>query len=169
FRVRALRIGFRPETFAPVALRPSQEVEQRITLAGRAISLDTMRVVDHNICRTERDSATAVFSAWEQARTALTATQLSGAARNLQATTVTYERTLDPSGRRVQRQSVNLSSDFVTQPWASMSADSLHRGGFVATDRDGSVTYYAPGIDVLLSSTFVEDHCIHLTTAKDQP
>ena len=98
-----------------------------------------------------------------------TATQLSGAARNLQATTVTYERTLDPSGRRVQRQSVNLSSDFVTQPWRSLSADSLHRGGFVVTDRDGSVTYYAPGIDVLLSSTFVEDHCIHLITAKDMP
>ncbi len=169
FRVRALRIGFRPETSAPLTLRASEEREHRLVLAGVAISLDTVRVVDKNACGSGRDSAGVVFSAWEQARTALTATQLSGAARNMQATTVTYERTLDPSGRRVQKQSASLSSDFVTQPWRSLSADSLHRGGFVVTDRDGSVTYFAPGIDVLLSNTFVEDHCLRLLTAKDLP
>src|SRR5262245_43226030 len=46
FRVRALRIGFRPETSEPMTLRVSEEREHRLVLAGVAVSLATIRVVD---------------------------------------------------------------------------------------------------------------------------
>jgi hypothetical protein len=47
-------------------------------------------------------------------------------------------------------------------PWRSRSTDSLHRFGYVVTDKDNSTVYYAPGLDVLLSNMFLEDHCFRL-------
>src|SRR5205085_724732 len=81
YRVRTLRIGYRPQTSPPVALRVGDDVTQRLVFAGLPISLDTIRVVDRNACRSGSASAAATFAMWEQVRTALTATQLTGAAR----------------------------------------------------------------------------------------
>jgi hypothetical protein len=83
------------------------------------------------------------------------------------ATTVAYERTLDASGRRVVAQDASTHSGYVAQPWRSISPDSARRVGFIVVDRDGSTTYYAPGLQVLLSSMFLEDHCFSLARSRD--
>ncbi|MDQ6611202.1 MAG: carboxypeptidase-like regulatory domain-containing protein, partial [Gemmatimonadota bacterium] len=46
YRTRTLRIGFRPEFSQPFSLGPGQEVQQRTTLDGIQLALDTMRVLD---------------------------------------------------------------------------------------------------------------------------
>jgi hypothetical protein len=168
YRLGTLRIGYRPTVSEPISLVSGGEIEHRVTLSGVRVALDTMRVVSNNICRAFTDSGAATYRVWEQVRTALTATQLTAAARAVSATTVAYERTLDASGRRVQKQSWNIRSDYVKQPWLSMSPDSLHRLGYVVTTRDNSIVYYAPGLDMLLSNVFVEDHCFRLRTDKNR-
>ncbi|HTE43997.1 MAG TPA: carboxypeptidase regulatory-like domain-containing protein, partial [Gemmatimonadaceae bacterium] len=120
-------------------------------------------------CRAFTDSGAATYAVWEQVRTALTAVQLTGVGRNIAATTVAYERTLDSDGRRVRQQSSSIRSEYVTQPWLAVSPDSLHRGGYVVVDRDNATTYYAPGLDALLSNIFIEDHCFRLTADRGDP
>jgi hypothetical protein len=169
YRLRTLRIGYRPELTDVVRLARGPDVEQRIVLAGVQISLDTVRVVDRSMCGSRSDSALAVFAVWEQARTALNATQLGPGAGVVEATTVLYERTLGPDARTVLTQTASVRSGFVTRAWLSASPDALHRDGYVVTNRDNTTTYYAPGLDVLLSPVFVADHCFRLAGGRGAP
>jgi hypothetical protein len=167
YRLHTLRIGFRPVLSDLIPLAAGQVVTQRLVLTGVQISLDTVRVASAGVCRRlVGDTAVATFSVWEQARTALAATEASTSAGTISATTVTYERTLDPSGKRVVQQHTAVHTALVAQPWHSPPPDSLRRVGYVIVGRD-SATFRAPGLDMLLSSAFIEDHCFHLVTSRD--
>ena len=166
FRLRTLRIGFRPFTSDGVSLTSGADLQQRLVLANLPMSLDTIRVSGRNSCHAVADSAGATYRVWEQVRTALTAAQMTAGERAALATTVAYERTLDADGRRVISQTRGVSSDYVKQPWRTIDPDALHRNGFVATEQDNSTIYYAPGLDLLLSNGFVEDHCFRLKSDK---
>ena len=163
YRVRTLRIGFRPLTSDPISLAGGQELTRRVSLADVAFQIDTVHVVAANSCRARPDPNGSVFAMWEQARTALTATQITSLDRGFAARTVTFERDLEPDGRRVRRQSSDLHTEFSARPWLTESADSLNRFGYVITDSDGSITYYAPDIDVLLSEAFLDAHCFRVS------
>ena len=169
FRLRAMRIGYTPVTSEALSSSLVVERRHRLVLSGIAFSLAGLRVEARSPCRVARDSANAIalFSAWGQARTALSALDLTGAERGLGATTVVYERVLDPTFRSVLRQSSTIRSDFVTRPWRSLPPDTLRRSGYVSTDRDGATTYHAPGLDALLSNGFLEDHCVRLDPASN--
>ena len=163
YSLRTLRLGFRPTTTAPIELRVGGEISQRVVVAGLPITLDTIRVADKNACKTFTDSGAATYAVWEQVRAALTATELTTGFRNIVATTVAYERVLDPKGNKVLQQKATVSTGYVDRPWLSLSPDSLRRIGYVVTERDNSVVYYAPGIDALLSPAFANDHCFRIT------
>jgi hypothetical protein len=163
YSLRTMRIGYRPNTTGPFELRSGGEVTQRVVVAGLPITLDTIRVADRNVCKAFTDSGAATFAVWEQVRAALTATELTTAFRNISATTVAYERVLDPKGSKVLQQKATVSSGYVNRPWLSLPPDSLRRIGYVVTERDNSVVYYAPGIDALLSPAFANDHCFRVT------
>lgn len=162
YRLRMMHIGFQPEISGPVALLSGGEITKSFVYVNARVALDTVRIVDRGSCQSIGDSAAITFRVWEQARTALHATQLTAASRTLMATTVAYDRVLEPDLRHIRQQRSSVSTAFVTQPWRVVSADSLHRAGFVVTDRTNTTTYHAPGIDVLLSPTFVADHCFQL-------
>src|SRR5215831_9773817 len=76
YRVRTLRIGFRPVVSDPVALVSGGEITQRSVLTSVALRLDTVRVAGQNVCRAFSDSGAATYAVWEQIRTALTAAEL---------------------------------------------------------------------------------------------
>jgi hypothetical protein len=166
YRLRTLRIGFRPVTSDPVMLAAGQELTQQILVAGLPFSLDTVRVQRRSTCRMSADSALVTYAIWEQVRTALTATDLSSRARNTFATIVTYERFLDPRSKRVRRQSSNVKSGITTKPWISLSPDSLQRVGYVA-EVNGWQIFSAPDLDALLSGQFLEDHCFRIAQITD--
>jgi len=171
YRIRTLRIGFGPVMSEAVVLVSGGEIAKRLVLSGLPIALDTMRVVDRNVCRAFTDSGAATYAVWEQIRAALIAAELTAASRTIAATIVGYERALDPgpghSTGRILRQQSNVSTDYVTKVWRALPPDSLHRLGYVATARDNSIVYYAPDLAGLLSSQFVEDHCFRLTTDRN--
>ena len=159
YRIRSLRIGFRPVLSESIALSAGEPtVVRRFVLEGLPMRLDTMRVAGDRVCRAA-DSAAVAFKLWEQARTAIIAAELSATNRGVFATTLAYVRTLDPDGRRVRAHDVKIAQGYVTQPWRSQAPDSLHRNGFVERQRDGSTMYYAPGLDMLASLPFMQDHC----------
>lgn len=165
YRLRTMRIGYRAATSAPIALFVGGEVEQQIRLSGVQVALDTVMVVDRSSCRvTSDDNAVATLTVLDQARTALSAAQLSLSGRTVRATTTSYDRLLDAGGRRVSQQSSRTTTAYVRQPWQAISPDRSHRAGFVSFGNDNSITYNAPSIDVLVSSAFVEDHCFRIVT-----
>ena len=166
YRVRTMRIGFLPVTSEPVALAEDKIVSHRFVLGGVPFSLDTVRVASRPTCKSSRESAAATFATWEQVRTALTATQLTASERTITATTIAFERSVDPWFQRIRRQHSSVQSALVTQPWRSQSSDSLRRHGYVVAEND-TTTYYAPGLEVLLSDSFFQDHCFHLVPSPD--
>lgn len=166
YRLQTLRIGFRPSTSEPIALLSGQEVTRRLVLTSIPMQLATIRVEGKSSCRAIGDAATVAV--WEQARTALTATQITASARAVTATTLTYDRTLDAGARRVLAETASVNTQFVTQPWRSLPPQRAREVGYVTEAADGMVTYWAPGLDVLLSNQFIEDHCFRLVNASDK-
>jgi hypothetical protein len=166
YRVRTMRIGFRPVTSPPIRLADGGEISQRLVLTGLPIGLDTVRVADRSSCHLDTDTAAATFAVWEQARTALTAVALTASQRAITATSVAYDRTVDRSGRRVLTEQSWIYSETVTRPWGSQPPDTLHHRGYISS-ADGSTMYYAPGLDALTSNEFVTDHCFKLEGSRD--
>lgn len=144
YRVRALRIGFRPRTSDPIVLGRGQVVAYPPLLTGIPISLDTVHVQAQNACLVRSDSAATTFAVWEQIRTALAAAQLTAMIGNLSATIVTYRQSLDSDGRRVLEQSSTIGSGIRAQPWTSVPAHRLRQTGYAVNEEDGSTTYFAP-------------------------
>jgi hypothetical protein len=168
FRVRTQRIGFRPVTSGPFMIASGVDIERAVVLAAVPMMLDSVRVVSDNVCGSMGDATGATFALWEQARTALQAAQLTAGRRGLTATVMTFARTLEPRSRRVQTESTTVTTGFVTQPWRTFSATQLRQRGFVVEDDQGWTEYRVPGLNVLLSDGFVEDHCFRVSRRRDR-
>jgi hypothetical protein len=167
FRLRTMRVGFRPMTSEPFVLEIAQEVARRLVLTNVPFSLDTVRVAGRNPCRAPSDSAAGVFAIWEQVRTALDAVQLTTSNRTIGATLIAYERTLEPNRERVTHTASRTHSGLTRGAWKAVPVEQLRRTGYVVTADDGSTTYYAPDINVLVSNAFAEDHCFRLRSSDD--
>ena len=65
YRIRTLRIGFRPVVSDPMVLVTGGEIAKQLVLSGLPVALDTMHVVDRNVCRSFTDSGAATYAVWE--------------------------------------------------------------------------------------------------------
>ena len=83
YRVRTLRIGFRPDTTV-VTLGAGQEREQVLLVGSVAVRMDTVRVVDERVCRADAAPEGVAAEIWDQARTALLAAQITARNRSVQ-------------------------------------------------------------------------------------
>ena len=167
YRVRTQRIGFRPAVYGPWDLKAGADVTQPLALTGLPVTLSTVSVVGESACRALGDSTAATFLVWEQARTALMATHLSAATRTRTSTTNIYQRVLNASGSRILEQNSSIRSASGSQPWRSLPPETIHASGYIVGERDGSMVYYAPDLEVLLSDQFLEDHCVRMAPAAD--
>ena len=167
YRVRTLRIGFRPVVSEPIALAAAQEFGLELQLTSVSLGLDTVRVGGRNACGRAAPPSSMIVAVWEQARAALAATSISGAARDIFTRRVMYDQTLDAAGWRTLQQTSDIISEVLVQPWRAAPPESLHRFGYILFVGD-STLYRAPGLDMLGSSYFFEDHCFRLTSGKDR-
>jgi hypothetical protein len=166
FRIRTLRIGFRPSTSDPIDLVAGRDVERDLSVAMIPFLLDTVRATSRNACR-ERSGTDVASAVWEQARTALYATQISSHLPSFEATLQTYQRTYNAGSPRIREQTTGTKSGSTTAPWTTLSADSLSKVGYIFDDSRGWSTYYGPDVNVLLSREFQADHCFRLARSKD--
>ena len=168
YRLRTLRIGFTPVTSEPFALRAGEQRAERIALTELSYALDTAHVTSASVCRqTSPESLAVVFALWEQARTALHAAELTASAGTLDATTLRYARLFKRDLSTVIAQANVFRTASAGAPWQSLAPDTLHARGYVQTGADDSVMYVAPGLDALLSDTFLDDHCFSLASRSD--
>jgi hypothetical protein len=166
YRLRTLRIGFRPQTSDALTLAADETVERSLVISSLPVSLDTVRVATRNSCRASGDTVVATYTVWEQVRAALAAAQMTAASAELAVNVMSYERTLDPTFKGVRKQSASFGNALSVRPWQSASAEEFRRRGYVTDDASGSRTYLAPDLEALLSPEFIEDHCIRLSTGS---
>lgn len=168
YTVKTLRIGFRPVVSDPIALGAGEERSQRFELAGIPVTLASVRIDGSAVCgRRAGDSASVAFTAWDQVRTALAATQLSTGARGLTVTTITFERALSANERVVLHDNYTIRTEQVRAAWRETAPDVLHTRGYMVESVLNDVTYDVPGLEMLGSNTFLEDHCLSVARGSD--
>ena len=161
YEMRVLRIGFEPTVLPPFDLQVGESRMLRVVFHGARIVLPTVTVAENRSCRVNPDTALGVVRAWNEARSALMATQLSAGALPLIAERVDYDRTTEVAGSIVRSQRVRSSRTPVTTVWQSLPPDTLAAHGF-AVDKAGAMIFYAPDAAVLLSESFAATHCFRL-------
>ena len=129
YRLRTLRIGFRPVLSDVIDVAVGKEVVRRLSFTDIPFQRDTVRVLGANACRGLADSAMSPLAVWEQARTALTAAQVSATDRALASTIVRFDRVIDPVRDVVTRSDARLQTQFAPRPWTTLRPDSLRRVG----------------------------------------
>ncbi len=167
YRLDARRIGFSPLTSASFVLRDGETRVQPLSVDGIAVSLDTVRVRTNRTDCAKADAKNAeVALVWEQARTALMATDATLSGRAMSAALLKYRRTVYPDGQRTL-QSMSLTDvDSALAPWTSESFQELQRVGYVVVDKD-STSFRAPGLDVLASDEFSSSMCFKVVATTD--
>ena len=166
YRLRTLRVGFTPYASPAFAIGSNEEVSRSLTLRSIAALLDTVHVSRNAVCRSSADASSATFALWEQARAALTAASVSLDDRSIVSTIVSFRRILDPKSHQPIRESLMSGADSTGTVWSTAPMDSLRTVGYVVVSGDTSV-FNAPGLDMLASDAFIEDHCFRITEGPD--
>jgi hypothetical protein len=158
YDVRVLRIGFRPTIVPAFDIGAGESRSLPIVLRGEAIVLAAVKVQGKSVCRVRQDSGQAVARLWEEARKAITATQLSPAGKRQTVRWMIYDRITDITGGLVLSQSTSTSSASSVKAFVSLPPDSLAKVGYMSEDQSGTV-YRAPDAEALLSEPFASLHC----------
>lgn len=161
YRVRVLRIGYRPVSSDWVDLPRNVRKTITVVFAGEAIVLPQTSVRERETCRVDADSGMSVARVWDEARKAMLSAQLSTMDAPLFAEWIEYDRGLDSTGRIVREQRVRTVQHPTTHAFKSRPVDELMKRGYVV-EEGGATMYFAPDVDVLLSDAFASSHCFQL-------
>jgi hypothetical protein len=160
YRIDAKRIGVQRFVSDPFYLAGGESKELDVTLDA-VYRLPEVRVVEADLCVTNESQRARVASLWDEARTVLTAAQISLRDRLFEGHLTRYARGLHPRSLRVLEESWAEHRGLMDRPFVSLSGDSLSRLGYRRTIGEYEY-YYAPDADVLLSRAFSRDHCYHV-------
>ena len=167
YRLGAKRIGVRRYTSVAIDLAESQEVVLDVELEALVYQLPTVTVHSEPLCVRRADQAGRVASLWDEASTALTATQVSLRDRLVHARVVRYVRNLNAANLRVEGERSRRQTDgAVDRPFVSLPADALSRNGYWRVLPNDSIAWYAPDAAVLLSASFARDHCFGVVEGR---
>jgi hypothetical protein len=166
YRLRVLRIGFRPTVGPTLIVGDAASEGVHIVFAADPVSLAAINTRDRSTCRVGADTGLIVTRVWEEARKAMLTTQLSSDGAPLVAEWIEYDRTLDSTARLVREQHVRTARNPTTHAFRSKPAEVLDSTGYVVADASG-ITYHAPDAAVLLSEPFAAGHCFQLESSAD--
>ena len=167
YRLGAKRIGVRRFTSDAIELASAQELQMDVELEALVHQLPAVRVEGDPICATRANQVERLYSLWDEARTALTATQVTLRDRLFRARVVRYMRDLNAQNLRVEGERWQRRTEGVVErPFVSLSGEALSLGGYWRTLPNDSIAYYAPDADVLLSGTFARDHCFGIAEGR---
>jgi hypothetical protein len=159
YRLTAKRIGVKRFVSDTFALADGETRVTDVTLDAVLFTLPEVTVSVSALCAARPNQARRLASLWDEARTALTATEISRRDRLFNARLVRYIRELDPRTLRVISESRASEQGMTDRPFRSLSADSLSRVGYWRELRGNVLEYYGPDAEVLMSEAFLRDHC----------
>jgi hypothetical protein len=159
FVLAVKRIGYRRHRSEPFELATGETLVREIVVDLVPFVLSEVVVTGTRFCAGDPREGDRVAALWDEARTALFATQISLRDRLFRARVTHYVRELDPKSRRILSETRSHATGVVSRPFASIPAESLSARGYWIPGKDGASTYYGPDADVLLSQAFLDDHC----------
>jgi carboxypeptidase family protein len=160
YSIRADRIGYKSGTIAEFALTAQAPRTFRIALETMALRLPEITVRSESRCVGRPEGGTHTAQLWNEARKALTvAAWLSNSAATFRYRMVT--RVLNASLEEVGRPTFRFLSGAGRRVFVSMHPDSLLQYGYVQT-RLGETTLYGPDAELLLSDSFLDQHCFRV-------
>lgn len=115
-----------------------------------------------DVCTLHPSADSPAGQAWERARRAF---EMSVAGLESGETTLdaaVFDRDLGEDGRLVLREATLERRTGVTRLTPALDPVDLVARGFIREDADGGYRFFAPGPDVLVSSAFVDSHCLRL-------
>ncbi len=161
YRLRVLRIGFRPWVSDPVRLMSDTLQVQDLRVDAGVVVLAELTVRARSSCRRSPADDADMEAVWQQARTVLGLVDAAGA-EDLEFLVTTRDRTLDPY-ERVIREFRTPAFSRGAWPIISQSADSLNEFGFIQVqDTLAGPVYYGPDVAVFFSDAFLTAHCFRL-------
>jgi len=168
FRLRIMRIGFRPSETPEFDLRRDTTVA--LALTDIPVILPAVTTRDRNDCRLHPDTSDIgryTFALWEQARTALLAAAITQEREEYKFSELVHYRVYNLEERTLDSVALHEIDTHGSAPWTTLRGEQLRERGYTAVD-DSGMTFFAPDINVLLSPYFTEEHCFRLT-AKPSP
>ena len=172
YSLRVERIGLRAITTPPIALGAGQTVELPLDVSSETVALRRVRIDAESRCDVRpRQGTQGELAAWlwEEARKALTATNVGEEKRTTPMQISDLVRWRDPATDRVLREERLPDVRVRGRAFASLPPDSLVAHGYVETQGDSTV-YAAPDAATLLDSRFLDRHCLAARPARsDQP
>ena len=167
YRLRADRIGYASVLSDSLVLRRGESTSHRLSVAVSPIGLTELAVegVDGQ-CELLAEEGLAVYGVWEEARKALAAIVWTGQQPYYRFDAVHYQRRLDEDGVPAGTAEYEEVRYFGRHPFRSIPTRDLVLGGFVQSV-SGSVQYYGPDAEVMLSNEFLRRHCFHLVETDD--
>lgn len=170
--ISAKMVGLRRYVSPPFDLGVGENVRRDITLQpiDFTATLPTIAVTTDAQCPVDPRESQRIAVMWEEARAALTASQLALRDRLFSATVMRYQRQLSPNGLRVLRDNPTVRRGVTERAFVSVPPEKLSNEGWVQTDAEGDLTFYGPDADVLTSTAFVRDHCFSVSRPdRDHP
>jgi hypothetical protein len=160
YRIRADAIGYTGRNSDPLDLGTAVRLVE-FALETLPFELEEIIVAGGPpVCRIDAEQGTAVARLWDEAKKALAATSLTRANQAILFEIAIFERRLDAGGRIVD-ETRSLRSGPADRPFRAVDPERLRRDGYVQERPDG-VWYHGPDADLLLSETFLDDHCFRL-------
>ena len=168
YRLAAKRIGVRRFLSAPFDLMPGETRVHNVALDAIALALPEVNV--SGLCVNRTRDLRRIASLWDEARTALEATEISQRDRLIRASISRYAAEVDPPSLRTLFDWRSDTELMVEEPFTSLSGDSLSAVGYWRQLPGDSVEFLAPDARALASNAFIRDHCFGLAaTARDRP
>ena len=164
----AKRIGVRRVQTPPFDVGVGETVVRDLQIEAVLYTLPEVVVTGLATCARNGNVA-RIASLWEEARTALFASQLSLRDELFRAHVTRYIRELEPRDARILSETRSEVAGVVSRPFTSVDPDSLSLKGYWWSETDGSTTYYGPDAEVLLSDAFVRDHCFEERRQRNRP
>lgn len=161
YHVRIDRIGYESLTTEPFDV-PPEGTSRNLRVPLHPVELAGLDVSGSRRCALRTDVGLATATVWAEARKALEAAAWTLHSGQYGYTLLHFVRQLDRGGRTVIHEERNFVKGYGQAPYVSRPARVLSDSGFVRELPDGSLTYFAPDAEALLSDAFLDTHCMRL-------
>jgi carboxypeptidase family protein len=168
YRVRARRIGFAPDSSDVLTFRADGELHFDPLLKPLTASLQAVSVAGAGRCIVRPGSGAQTFRLWEAAQNALSATIAASTGKLFAFRLGRFQREIDPATKRIIHGSEWEMRALSSEPYYSISPDSLAATGFARTEGDSAV-YFAPDARTLTSAIFAQTHCMRIVQDRAKP
>jgi hypothetical protein len=160
YRLAVKRIGV--SRFVSAAFELTSGETRVLDVQLDAVALTLPEVAVSGLCVTRPRDLRRISSLWDEARTALQATEISMRDSLVQSLIARHAGELDPPSLRVLFDWRSDARVLVEQPFTSLSGDSLSAVGYWRQLPGDSVEFLAPDASALASNAFIRDHCFGL-------